>query len=57
MAAKLIWETGRLYENEDILVIHNIMVGPDSTKEAVIVVHTLKDGKMLKTETGTTPVK
>mgnify|MGYP006165086293 FL=1 len=57
MAAKLIWETGRLYENEDILVIHNILVGPDGTKEAVIVVHTLKDGKMLKTETGTTPVK
>ena len=57
MAARLIWETGRLYENEDILVIHNIMVGPDGAKEAVIVVHTLKDGKMLKIETGTTPVK
>ena len=57
MAAKLIWETGRLYENEDILVIHKVMVVPDGTKESVIVVHTLKDGKMLKTETGTTPVK
>ena len=34
MAAKLIWETGRLYENEDILVIHNIMVVPDGSKEA-----------------------
>ena len=57
MAAKLIWETGRLYENEDILVIQNVMVVPGGTKEAIIVVHTLKDGKMLKTETGTTPVK
>jgi len=57
MVAKLIWEKGRLYKNEDILVIQNVMVVPGGTKEAIIVVHTLKDGKMLKTETGTTPIK
>ena len=54
----LSWETSRcLYENEDILVMHNVMVFPDDTKEAVMVVHTLKDGKILKTETGATPIK
>ncbi len=52
------WETSRcLYENEDILVMHNVMVFPDGTKEAVMVVHTLKDGKIFKTETGATPIK
>ena len=39
MVAKLIWEKGRLYKNEDILVIQNVMVVPGGTKEAIIVVH------------------
>jgi hypothetical protein len=30
---------------------------PDGSKEAVMVVHTLKDGKILKTETGATPIE
>jgi hypothetical protein len=45
-----------IYENHDILVQHDVIVFPDGTKEAVIGVHTLKDGKVIKTETGATPI-
>mgnify|MGYP000207675584 FL=1 len=45
-----------LYENEDILVIHNIGTFPDGTKEAIMAVHTLSDGKVIKTESGATPL-
>ena len=57
-AGSLNWETSRcLYENEDILVMHNVMGFPDGSKEAVMVVHTLKDGEILKTETGARPIE
>ena len=46
-----------IYENKDILVQHDIIAFPDGSKEAVIGVHSLKDGKIIKTETGATPVK
>tara|TARA_B100001741_G_C16061116_1_gene373295 strand:- start:89 stop:427 length:339 start_codon:yes stop_codon:yes gene_type:complete len=46
-----------IYENQDILVQHDVIVFPDGTKEAVMGVHNLKDGKIIKTETGATPVK
>ncbi len=46
-----------LYENQDILVQHDVIAFPDGTKEAVMGVHNLKDGKIIKTETGATPVK
>ena len=45
-----------LYENGDILVEHSIMDFPDGTREAVMHVHMLKDGKIIRTETGATPV-
>jgi len=45
-----------IYENQDILVQHDVIVFPDGTKEAIIGVHTLKDGKVVKTETGATPI-
>jgi hypothetical protein len=45
-----------LYENEDILVEHSVMDFPDGTREAVLHVHMLKDGKIIRTETGATPV-
>ena len=45
-----------LYENEDILVEHSVMDFPDGTREAVMHVHMLKDGKIIRTETGATPV-
>jgi hypothetical protein len=33
-----------------------VIAFPDGTKEAIIGVHTLKDGKIVKTETGATPI-
>ena len=45
-----------IYENEDIIVAHQIMDFADNTKEAVLIVHTLKDGLIIRTETGATPL-
>ena len=44
-----------LYENEDIMVEHSFMKFPDGSSEAVLVVNHLKDGKIIRTETGATP--
>ena len=49
-------ESRCLYENEEILVMHNIMSFPDDSREAVMIVHTIKDGKIFRTETGATPI-
>ncbi len=46
-----------IYENQDILVHHDVMSFPDGTKEAVMVVHNLENGKIIKTETGASPIK
>ena len=43
-----------IYENDDILVEHSVMDFPDGTTEAVMAVHTKKDGKIIRTETGAT---
>mgnify|MGYP003322286494 FL=1 len=43
-----------IYENEDILVEHSVMDFPDGTTEAVMAVHTISDGKIIRTETGAT---
>ena len=45
-----------VYENDDIVVAHTIMDFPDGTREAVMTVHKLKDGKIIETETGATPI-
>ena len=45
-----------VYENEEILVAHNFMSYPDDTKEAVMLVCMLKDGKIIRMETGATPL-
>ena len=44
----------RIYENDDILVLHSINDYPDGTREAVLMACTLKDGKISRTETGAT---
>ena len=49
-------ESRCLYENQDILVMHNVMSFPDGSKEAVLIAHTLKEGKIFRTETGATPM-
>lgn len=43
-----------VYENDEILVEHSVMDFPDGTTEAVMGVHTLKDGLIVRTETGAT---
>ena len=47
----------KIYENDDILVEHYIMDFPDGTKEAIIGVNILRNGKILRLETGATPIK
>ena len=43
-----------LYENDDIMVEHSVMSFPDGSREAVIAVNMLKDGKIVRMETGAT---
>ena len=43
-----------VYENDEVLVEHSIMDFPDGTTEAVMTVHMLQDGKIIRTETGAT---
>ena len=45
-----------IYENEDILVLHNFMSYPDDTQEAVMLVCMLQDGQIVRMETGATPL-
>ena len=46
-----------LYENDEIMVEHSFMTFPDGTSEAVLVVNFLQDGKIIRTETGATPIR
>mgnify|MGYP001169385592 CR=1 FL=1 len=46
-----------LYENDEIMIEHSFMTFPDGTSEAVMVVNHLKDGKIIRVETGATPIK
>ncbi len=51
-----IQEQRLIYENEDILVSFTLLDFPDNTREAVITVNKLKDGKVIEIETGATLV-
>ena len=59
MASEAVQEHSRrcVYENEDVLVIHSFMDFADNSSEAVLVVYTKKDGQLLRSETGATPIK
>ena len=46
----------RIYENDDILVVHSINDYPDGSREAVLAAYSLKDGKITRLETGATPI-
>ena len=46
-----------LYENDEVLVMHQFMAFPDGTQEAVLVFHKLQDGKIIRSESGATPIK
>ena len=45
-----------IYENEDILVVHQFVTFPSGDKEAVMNVSIKKDGLLWRTETGATPL-
>ncbi|WP_294229712.1 DUF4440 domain-containing protein [uncultured Shimia sp.] len=45
-----------VYENPDILVTHQFMDFPSGDKESVMVIMLLTDGKLVRMETGATPV-
>ena len=52
---KFIHESSRcVYENNDILIQHNFMSYPDDTREAVMLVAILKEGKIINLESGAT---
>ena len=54
---EFIQESSRcVFENDDILVTHDFMSYPDDTKEAVMGVFMLKEGKIIRMETGATPL-
>ena len=46
-----------VYEHSEIMVEHSFMQFPDGTAEAVLVVNHIKDGKIVRVETGATPIK
>ena len=46
-----------LYENDEVLVMHQFMGFADGTQEAVLVFHRIQDGKIIRTESGATPIK
>ena len=58
MASDAVQEHSRrcVYENDDVLVIHSFMDFADNSSEAVLVVYTKKDGKLVRSETGATPI-
>ncbi len=45
-----------VYENEEIMVEHSVMDFADGSREAVLSVNRLKDGLIVHTETGATPI-
>ena len=45
-----------IYEDENILVEHSFATFGSGAKEAVLAVHTKKDGVIWQTETGATPI-
>ena len=55
---KFVQESSRcVYENDDILVSHGLMSYPDGSREAVMLVAMLKDGKIIRMETGATTLE
>ena len=52
---KFVFESSRcVCENSEILVDHSVMSDPDGTREALMVIAMLKNGKILHIETGAT---
>ena len=47
-------ESRCLYENDEAMVTHGVMSFPDGTREAVLAYNQIKDGKVIRLETGAT---
>jgi len=45
-----------LYENDEVMVEHSVMDFADGSREAIISFNRLKDGLILQSETGATPI-
>ena len=45
-----------LYENDEVFVEHSLMDFADGTREAVLSFNRLKDGLIIHSETGATPI-
>ena len=45
-----------LYENDDIMVVHQITNSANGTRDAVLYVFTKTDGMLTRVETGATPL-
>ena len=45
-----------IYENDEIMVSHSFVTFPNGTIDAVMYVGILKDGKLFRVETGSTPI-
>ena len=45
-----------LYENDEVMVEHSVMDFADGSQESIIGFNRLKDGLILRTETGATPI-
>ena len=45
-----------IYENDDVLVSHSLVSFPDGSSEAVLVCFTLSNDKIIRSETGATPI-
>ena len=43
-----------LYESDEAMVTHAVMSFPDGTSEAVLAFHQIKDGQVIRMETGAT---
>ena len=56
MIASEIEQRRCLYENEDLLVEHQIITYSSGDREALMLVHLLKNGLLWRTESGATPL-
>ena len=46
-----------IYENDEIGVAHSFVTFKNGSKQAVLVVYIIKDGKIIRSETGATNIK
>ena len=56
MVASEIEQRRCIYENEDLMVEHQITTYSSGDREALMLVHLLKDGLLWRTEIGATPL-